>query len=149
VPGLDAGIRPAPVAGGSHHHNEKGREGTAAWYVGSAELLPKGNVFVGFGNLPFFAEYTKSGKMVMDALLPGPDLTYRAIKIAPNAFVGLPTPPPSGAARHSGGKTTVYASWNGATQVTSWRVLAGASSGQLTAVQTVAKTRFETAIAVS
>ena len=26
------------------------------------QLLPNGNVFVGYGNLPFFAEYTKSGK---------------------------------------------------------------------------------------
>jgi len=131
------------------HHDEAGRQGTNASYMGSAQILPDGNVFVGFGNLPFFAEYAASGKMVMDALLPGPDLTYRAIKMPATAFVGIPDTPPSGAVRVSGGKTTVYASWNGAMQVASWRVLAGQDPGQLSAVTTTAKTSFETAISVS
>jgi hypothetical protein len=43
----------------------------------------------------------------------------------------------------------VYASWNGATQVASWRVLAGPAAGQLTAVKTTAKSGFETAIPVA
>jgi hypothetical protein len=43
--------------------------------------------------------------------------------------------------------TTVYASWNGATEVASWRVLAGSSPTTLApAVSSVAKTGFETAI---
>jgi EmrB/QacA subfamily drug resistance transporter len=131
------------------HHDEDGRQGTDASYMGSAQLLPNGNVFVGFGNLPFFAEYSKSGTMVMDALFPGPDLTYRAIKIPPTAFVGSPLTPPHGAVRQVHSKPTVYASWNGATQVASWRVLAGSSEHQLTAVATLAKSGFETAIPVS
>jgi hypothetical protein len=39
----------------------------------------------------------------------------------------------------------VYASWNGATRVASWRVLAGSGEGGLSAV--AAKSGFETAIA--
>jgi EmrB/QacA subfamily drug resistance transporter len=146
---LDVVHRTASLVSQYRHHDEDGRQGTDASYMGSAELLPNGNVFVGYGNLPFFAEYTKSGQMVMDALLPGPDLTYRAIKISPTAFVGMPTTPPSGAVRRSGGKTTVYASWNGATRVSSWRVLAGPAADQLAAVTTEAKTGFETAITMS
>ena len=42
---------------------------------------------------------------------------------------------------------TVYASWNGATQVASWRVLAGPSPTQLAPVATAADAGFETAIA--
>jgi hypothetical protein len=43
----------------------------------------------------------------------------------------------------------VYASWNGATQLASWRVLAAAGAGgRLTAVKTAAKSGFETAIPV-
>ena len=42
--------------------------------------------------------------------------------------------------------TTVYASWNGATQVVSWTVLAGPSAGRLTVVAHAAKSGFETAI---
>jgi len=131
------------------HHDENGRQGTDASYMGSAQLLPNGNVFVGYGNLPFFAEYTKSGTMVMDALFPGPDLTYRAIKIPPAAFVGSPQTPPVGGVRQVHGKTTVFASWNGATQVASWRVLAGPSEDQLTTATTAPRSGFETAIAVS
>jgi len=131
------------------HHDEDGRQGTDASYMGSARIQPNGNVFVGYGNLPFFAEYTSSGQMVLDALFPGSDLSYRAIKIPPTAFVGTPTTPPSGAVRRSGGEFKVFASWNGATQVASWRILAGPAPDQLSAVTTTAKSGFETAIPVS
>jgi hypothetical protein len=42
----------------------------------------------------------------------------------------------------------VYASWNGATEVVSWRVLAGSGASRLTVVATRAKSGFETAIGV-
>jgi hypothetical protein len=43
----------------------------------------------------------------------------------------------------------VYASWNGATQVARWQVLAGADSGHLTAAGAlVPRSGFETSIAV-
>jgi len=146
---LDLTTKKATLVSQYRHYNEHGRNGTDASYMGSAELLPDGNVFVGYGNLPFFSEYTKSGKLVMDAMFPGPDLTYRAIKISPTAWVGQPLTVPSAVARRSGGTTTVYASWNGATQVTSWRVLAGAIGGQLSPVTTAARSGFETAIKLS
>ena len=41
---------------------------------------------------------------------------------------------------------TAYASWNGATEVVKWQVLAGPGAGQLRPVQTVAKNGFETPI---
>ncbi len=50
-------------------------------------------------------------------------------------------------ARDDGG-TTVYASWNGATKVVSWRVLAARTGGRLEPVTNAARTGFETAIAV-
>jgi hypothetical protein len=43
----------------------------------------------------------------------------------------------------------VYASWNGATQVRSWRVLGGTSAGAQAAVASAAKSGFETAIPVA
>jgi hypothetical protein len=42
----------------------------------------------------------------------------------------------------------VYASWNGATDVASWRVLAGSSPPKLAPAATVVKTRLETAIRI-
>ncbi len=41
----------------------------------------------------------------------------------------------------------LYASWNGATDVASWTVLAGSSPGALSAVGTYPDSGFETAIA--
>jgi hypothetical protein len=63
------------------------------------------------------------GQAALGRLFPGePDLSYRADGRA----VGRPAALPArGAARASDGKTTVYASWNGATKVVSWRVLGG------------------------
>jgi hypothetical protein len=63
--------------------------------------------------------------------------------------VGTPYFPPSGAARKVKGKVTVYASWDGATQVTSWNVLAGSNPNHLPVVAMKAKGGFETAITLT
>ncbi len=114
-------------------------------YMGDTQPLSNGNVLVGWGSEPYFTEYSRSGKLLSEGELPGPDLTYRATL---EQWVGLPTSSPVGAARTRSGATTVYASWNGATRVVSWRVMAGAGGGRLTAAATAAKTGFETAISV-
>jgi EmrB/QacA subfamily drug resistance transporter len=113
-------------------------------YMGDVEPLANGNVFVGWGSQPYLSEYSRSGKLLLDGYLPGADLSYRA-EVEP--WVGLPLTKPRGAALDSGGRTTVYASWNGATQVVAWRVLGGVSATQLTPlVDSAAKSGFETAI---
>jgi hypothetical protein len=116
-----------------------------AEYMGDTDPQPNGNVLVGWGSEPYFSEYSQSGRLLFEGELPGPDLTYRATL---EPWVGLPLSPPVGAARRSGGSTTVYASWNGATQVASWRVLAAAASAPMTVVARAARTGFETAIPV-
>jgi EmrB/QacA subfamily drug resistance transporter len=128
-------------------------------YMGNAQPLPNGNVFVGWGSEPYFSEYSRSGQLLFDGELPWPDLTYRARL---ERWVGLPLYPPAGAVHQEGGKTTVYASWNGATQVVSWRVLAGRGGrlarqsagrlaggvGRMAVVTAAHKSGFETAIPV-
>jgi EmrB/QacA subfamily drug resistance transporter len=114
-------------------------------YMGDTQPLPNGNVFVGWGSEPYLSEYSRSGKLLLDGYFPGSDLSYRA-SVEP--WVGLPLSPPVGAARRASGKTTVYASWNGATKVASWRVLAGPGAGRLAVVAKVPKFGFETAIAL-
>jgi hypothetical protein len=81
----------------------------------------------------------------MEAEFPSPDLSYRATLAS---WVGLPEYPPSAAARHSSSGTTVYASWNGATEVASWRVTAGSTTKAMSVVATTTKTGFETEVAV-
>jgi EmrB/QacA subfamily drug resistance transporter len=112
-------------------------------YMGNVQSLPNGNVFVGWGSQPFLSEYDSSGQFVLDGELPRPDQSYRANL---EQWVGLPPYPPVGAARRVGGSTKVYASWNGATEVTTWRVLAGNSVNRMAVVATAAKSGFETAI---
>jgi EmrB/QacA subfamily drug resistance transporter len=112
-------------------------------YMGDTQPLSNGNVMVGWGSSRYFTEYSSSGTALLDGVLPGSDLSYRAT-VEP--WVGLPLSPPVGAARAREGTTTVYASWNGATQVVSWTVLAGPSAGRLSVVAHAAKSGFETAI---
>jgi hypothetical protein len=111
-------------------------------YMGSIQPLPGGNEFVGWGSKPYFSEFTAAGKTILDGLLPGPDLSYRAT-VQP--WVGLPLTPPSGAVRGR----TVYASWNGATRVAAWRVLAGSDASSLRPVARADRSGFETPIPVS
>lgn len=116
----------------------------AAAFLGSMSLLPNGNALVGWGSLPYFSEYSKAGAQLLDVVWPGKDLSYRALFT--NAWVGTPYYPPSAAVRTAGGRATVYASWDGATEVSAWRVLAGSSANRLNVVAIEPKTGFETAI---
>lgn len=115
-----------------------------AAYMGSTNVLPDGDVLVGWGSQPDFSEYSPSGKLLFDAALPTPDLSYRATAVS--HWVGIPLTRPKGAARASRGAIIVYASWNGATRVKSWRVLAGPNSKHLVPVATKKKYSFETSV---
>jgi len=121
------------------------REGFKSEYMGDIEPLANGTTFIGWGSAPYFTEYSAAGKLLLEAEFPGSDLSYRSMV---EQWVGVPLSPPVGAARQTGGGTTVYVSWNGATQVVSWRVLAGARARRLAVVSTAAKSGFETAIPV-
>jgi hypothetical protein len=114
-----------------------------AAFTGSTQLLPNGNVLVGWGSEPYFSEYSSSGKLLLDAKWPGVDLSYRVLLT--QSWVGTPSYPPSGAARRSRGHTWVYASWDGATQVARWQVLAGSNAQHLKVVATAGRSGYETA----
>jgi hypothetical protein len=111
-------------------------------YEGNAQRLPNGDLFVGWGGKPYFTEFAPSGRVLFDGRFPTGD-SYRAYRFP---WAGRPTEPPAVAARKTGDGVTVYASWNGATAVASWEVLAGDDEGALRPVKTAAKFGFETAI---
>ena len=71
--------------------------------------------------------------------------SYRSFR---QAWSGQPTTSPALAAvrDRSSGRATVYVSWNGATEVTHWRVHAGPRRSDLRAVGTAPRRGFETAI---
>ena len=116
-----------------------------AEYMGNLQLLAGGGAFVGWGDVPFLSEYSRSGRLLFDASFPSPDISYRAYL---QHWVGLPLEPPRGAARTTGGRTTVYASWNGATELRRWRVLGLTGSGHSRVIAEKPKTGFEMAISV-
>jgi hypothetical protein len=114
---------------------------------GSMQRLRGGNVFIGWGADPQFSEYTPAGRQMFDARFVLGVNTYRAYRFP---WVGRPTTRPALAISHSsGGGATLYASWNGATQVTAWRVLGGTGTRSLNLVSRAAKTGFETTIRLS
>ncbi|MGH2881569.1 MAG: arylsulfotransferase family protein, partial [Solirubrobacteraceae bacterium] len=118
----------------------------AAAFEGNLQALPGGDQFVGWGQQPYFSEYNAQGQMVFDARFVDSNSSYRAYRFP---WIGRPTAPPAVAAVSTGATTNVYVSWNGATQVTSWRVLAGSSASSLQAVATASKQGFESQIPVA
>ena len=91
---------------------------------GNVQLLLDGNTLVDFGSSPYFAEFDGSGRQVFSIHFPKPIQTYRAYR---HAWWGQPTTPPSIATGAGSHGTWVWASWNGATDFSTWRVLAGAT----------------------
>jgi hypothetical protein len=114
---------------------------------GDVQALANGDWFVGWGAEPYFSEFGPEGKLLFDAHLPAGSESYRDFRFP---WTGTPAQPPlfAFAAGSGASPATVYASWNGATLVSSWRLLAGASPSSLTAVAQVPRDGFETAIPV-
>jgi Arylsulfotransferase (ASST) len=113
---------------------------------GSAQFLPGGSLFVGWGGKsPRFSEYDRRGRLLFDARFrPGAANSYRAFLLP---WRGQPRRRPAVAVRaRDNDRATVYASWNGATEVASWEVLGGPSPTALRRVASARKERFETAI---
>jgi hypothetical protein len=113
---------------------------------GNLQALPNGNVFVGWGSEPFVSEYSEDGELLFDAELAGENQSYRAFRLP---WSGRPDEAPAVAAeKGSGDEVAVYASWNGATEVVTWRVLAGADPGGLEPLGSGPWKGFETALSV-
>jgi len=113
---------------------------------GSVQTLDNSNVFVGWGSEPYVSEYTSDGRLLFVAQLPSGFASYRGFRFP---WVARPTGRPSAVVQQdSSGRAIVYTSWNGATEVKSWRVLVGDSAGSLTLSTSAPKRGFETAIPV-
>jgi hypothetical protein len=119
--------------------------GLLAGSQGDDEVLGSGNSFVGWGEDPYFSEFSPTGQMLFDGHLPAPGQSYRAYRFPWSA---TPAAPPSVAVSARGGQATIYASWNGATSVSSWRVIAGSHPTGLQPIATAPAAGFETTITV-
>ncbi len=113
---------------------------------GNVQALANGNMFVGWGSTPFCSEFDPSGRVVFDATFPSAVQSYRDFRFE---WVGEPTDLPTMALAPGGSGLTVYASWNGATELARWEVLAGPDDVHLATVASAARAGFETAIHVT
>jgi hypothetical protein len=113
---------------------------------GNADVLASGSTFVDWGSRGGVSEIDPSNRLVFDASLPPGWDSYRAYRAN---WTGTPLSVPRVAARPSGARATrVYASWNGATEVARWRVLAGARPDALTEAGATGWRDLETAVTV-
>ncbi|HWX87684.1 MAG TPA: arylsulfotransferase family protein [Solirubrobacteraceae bacterium] len=109
---------------------------------GNMQTLPDGNAVVGYGGVPAISEFATGGSLVFDAHLPLDMSFYRAFRFP---WSGRPSSPPALSANlnDTGEETIVHMSWNGATGVASWRVLAGQHPTSLEAQTTIPASDFE------
>ena len=118
---------------------------------GDIQAQSNGDWFVGWGEVPDFSEFSPTGALLFDAHFPAGDESYRDLRFA---WTGSPGTRPALAvvAAHGAAAArsaaTVYASWNGATLVASWRVFTGASPRSLKPVAQAPRSGFETAVAL-
>jgi Arylsulfotransferase (ASST) len=119
-----------------------------AFSQGGMQVLPSGDVFVGWGgNVPYVSQFTAGGHMVFDAQFkPKSDDTYRAYRFP---WTATPARAPDVAALKKSGNTKVYASWNGATEVARWQVLAGPQTNNMQVVKNVSAKGFETGTTIT
>ncbi|KAI9370404.1 ASST-domain-containing protein [Aspergillus egyptiacus] len=128
---------------------------------GNVQVLDddSGRVLVGWGHSAAFSEFTSDGRLTCNvhfgasALFDfGRVVSYRAFK---GDWVGRPQTRPDAVIVND----TIYVSWNGATEVAAWQLETWSSSsssssstehqsGDVTVVTTLAKTGFETEIAI-
>lgn len=112
---------------------------------GDTQLLANGNVFIGWGAVPHFSEFDSAGNLLYNATIVGGS-SYRAFRAQ---WAARPAYSPSIAVRKHGKTVTVFASWNGATEVAAWRVVNGPNAGKLKPIGRSLRHGFETAISVA
>jgi Arylsulfotransferase (ASST) len=112
---------------------------------GSARVLGNGNVLVGWGAAPVFTEFSEAGRVLFNGRLTTGKGSYRAARAE---WTGRPTTAPKVAAQRRGSRVAVWASWNGATEVARWQVLAGDGPDALQPSGGARRDGFETAMSV-
>jgi hypothetical protein len=111
---------------------------------GDVQALPGGDHLLGFGQVGLVSEVDDAGALTLEIELAPYVQSYRAFRYPWHA---TPASRPAIAASLDAGASSVSvaASWNGATGVTAWRVLAGQSPGALHPVgPAMPSTGFET-----
>lgn len=126
-------------------------DGIRATSQGNMQILPdSGNVFVGWGHCAAYTEFAADGKALCDSHF-GPSNAFElgqvvSYRVTRGKWTGRPDTLPAAALVGS----SVFVSWNGATDVAAWRLERwnGSSTGEMefSPVKVVKKDGFETEI---
>jgi len=112
-------------------------------FMGNVQRLPNGNTVIGWGGNPGpnITEVKPDGSKAFELSFDGTYINYRAFRFV---WHGYPTWNPTLVQTANGNTLKLTFSWNGATEISSYRILAGNSPqpDQVLAVQP--KTGFET-----
>lgn len=96
---------------------------------GSAQVLGDANMLAGWGSVARATEFDARGDVAFDVTFDEAELSsYRAFR-AP--WQGFPRDRPAVASRRDGNGATIWASWNGATEVRDWKLFTGPARGKL------------------
>ncbi|KAI1611574.1 ASST-domain-containing protein [Exophiala viscosa] len=123
---------------------------------GSVQVIANSsNVLVGFGNSPTYVEYSAGGEVLCSAHF-APHLAFELVdfglvksyRVFKSPWVGRPKTLPVAKVR----KSKVYVSWNGATEVTSWRLETSKTrdvkDDEFVTIQELERDGFETSFAI-
>ncbi len=135
---LDLNTHTARLVSSLVHHNPP----LLAASQGNMQTLPGGNTLVGYGGVPAISEYAPDGSLRFDAHQPYDMSFYRAYRF-PWSAQPASAPALLASLNNTAEETIVHASWNGATDVAAWRVLAGGQRGSLSVKATVGAEDFE------
>jgi hypothetical protein len=113
---------------------------------GNLQTLPGGHVLVGWGPERHVSEHSRDGRVLFDLVVPPRADSYQAFRFP---WHGEPLDRPALAARRraESRRLTVWASWNGATELRAWQLLAGDDPDALVPLgDPVSRRDFETAL---
>lgn len=121
-------------------------EGLRSSSQGNMQVLPNGNTFIGWGSNPYVSEHAPNGTVIYFAGLKDKQaMNYRAFR---GTWKATPSTPPSLFAQASSpnGPVTFWASWNGATDYSSWNFYGRKSaSDSMELLGSVPRQGFQTA----
>lgn len=131
--------------------NHPGGPGEYSPRRGNYQVLPNGNIFMGWSEQGVQSEHTADGTILFESVFAVEWLgTYRQYKFP---YVGDPQDPPDVHAEAIGfangtATTLVWVSWNGATEVASWDMYRTTKNGEkMELLASAERLGFETALA--
>jgi hypothetical protein len=114
------------------------------WAMGNAQRQGNGDMLINWGTTGRLTRVTSEGRVVQGLRLER--YTYRGFR---GAWTGRPGGRPLVVARRGHGAARLWASWNGATEIARWRVLAGRTRDTLVPMRSFPFRGLETSMRVA